>query len=103
MNPQRRAELRSIAYHRAIAGRLSPEIVAAARERVRRRLADREGHREHLEIWAQLLDGPTDALAARLVADDETMRAVRQSTPFAGVLGARERWALWRDPEGTGS
>jgi hypothetical protein len=30
-----------------------------------------------------------------IVEDTEEMRALRQNNPFAGVLEARERWAIY--------
>jgi hypothetical protein len=92
----RLAELRSLAYHRAIAGRLAGEIVARALATLDR--ADKTGTTDprYVAAWRELLTGPLPTLAAALVADDETMRGLRQTTPFAGVLDARERWAIWR-------
>lgn len=46
--------------------------------------------------WLALLDESDAVLTERLVADDETMREMRQSTPFTFVVSPRERWALWR-------
>lgn len=46
--------------------------------------------------WLALLAEPISVLAERLVADDETMRDMRQSTPFTFVVSPRERWVIWR-------
>jgi hypothetical protein len=37
-----------------------------------------------------------EAIAAFLADRGETARELRQSSPFAGALSARERWAIWR-------
>jgi hypothetical protein len=98
MDGHRTAELRSLAYHRAIADRIreEPRIVATATSRVTKWRATGEVHRSYAEQWAALLALPVAELAAALVEDSERMRALRQVSPFAGVLDARTRWKLWR-------
>jgi len=94
----RLAELRSIAYHQALAGRMAgdPQLVERARARVTQWLA--EGRAPYYaRRWAELLSGPLDRLRELLVADTEDARALRQSTPFAGELDPRERWRIWRE------
>lgn len=41
--------------------------------------------------------GPLDDLIAFMVSNDPVAMDFRQASPFAGALGARERWQLWRD------
>jgi hypothetical protein len=98
MDPHRLAEERSIAMHRAVADKIrrDPAIVERARRRVQAWVAERKIHPQYARQWQALLDLPRDQLCERLVANDEAMRALRQSTPFVGVLGARERWAIRR-------
>lgn len=98
MDPHRLAELRSIAYHRRVVELLADGsgATATARERVERWARDGSVHREYVAAWRRLLDLPPAALAEALVGDDEQGRALRQVSPFAGVLGARERWAIHR-------
>lgn len=50
----------------------------------------------YVERWLALLDGPLPTLLAKLVEDSEDARALRQSSPFAGVLDAHERRAIHR-------
>ena len=38
---------------------------------------------------------PLDDLLHRLDQDTEQMRAMRQTSPFAGVLTPKERWAIY--------
>ncbi|MEO1302778.1 MAG: hypothetical protein AAFV36_06295 [Myxococcota bacterium] len=99
-NPQRRAELRSLAYHREVARRLAhdPSILERARRKAH------EWHRmwptaskPYAQHWLALLDGPRDQLEHVLTSDDSESISLRQTTPFAGVLGARERWRIWRE------
>src|SRR4051812_27215367 len=101
MDPHRRAELRSLAYHRAIAARLAaePAILERARSRVRTWLQTGAVHPRYCAVWDGVLASPLDELKTALVAETEAMTAARQSTPFAGALSARERWTLWRSIE----
>ncbi|MCL2724505.1 MAG: hypothetical protein FWD69_08720 [Polyangiaceae bacterium] len=84
--------------HRAIAERLraEPWILERARKRVREWGERGDVHPAYVAAWAiVLLEAPED-VAALLVDESERARALRQVTPFAGVLDARERWRLWR-------
>ncbi len=99
MDLHRLAEERSLALHAAIETRLrkDPALIGRARERVRGWLSDGSVHRFYAERWRALLDGPDTLLFATLASTDEEDRALRQVTPFAGVVPAKERWAIWRD------
>ena len=44
--------------------------------------------------WESLLEGPLDQVVRMLVEDSVEARALRQSSPFAGALTARERTAV---------
>jgi len=94
----RTAERRSIAMHAEIASRLDDAMVARARGRVDGWLRDGGPvPATAATAWRVLLDGPRDILADALVRDDETMRDLRQNTPFAGALAPRERWRIIRE------
>lgn len=99
MDLHRLAEERSIAFHRAIADRLAdhPEILERARSRVREWIARGEPHPIYARAWDAILALPLPELSERLVDPSEQARALRQVTPFAGALPARERWAIWRE------
>lgn len=90
----RTAERRSLAYHAAIADRLDDAAVAEARTRLRRWRDERRIHPRYADAWQELLDGPRDRLRDALRSDDEHAAALRQSSPFAGMLDERERRAL---------
>jgi hypothetical protein len=98
MDGHRTAERRSLAYHRAIAERIDgdPAVVDRARQRVAGWAASGAVHPRWQAAWASLLARPHAEICARLVATSEEMIAMRQASPFAGVLDARTRWALWR-------
>jgi hypothetical protein len=99
MNPHRLAEERSLAFHRAVAARVlaDPSLLVRARERVRGWLASGDVHPDYAAAWAEILDQPVTELVQLLVSGSESARALRQSTPFAGFLPPRERWAIWRE------
>jgi hypothetical protein len=90
----RTAELRGLAYGRAIANRLDNTIVADALVQLHRWREEGRIHPRYADRWAELLTGPRAQLLQALRADDEHAAALRQSSPFAGVLDERERRAL---------
>jgi hypothetical protein len=102
LDGHRTAELRSLAYHRRVAEKLrtDPSLIRRAREGLEGRLKQlgADSVRAHYARgWHRLLSGPLDELIAFMISDDSVSRDFRQSSPFAGALGARERWRLWRD------
>ena len=98
MDPHRLAEQRSLAYHRAIVEHLrsDPAVLTGARERVRGWL-EQGTSLYYARKWHGLLFGPLDALLAVLVDESDDARALRQATPFAGVLDPRVRWRIWAE------
>jgi hypothetical protein len=102
LDGHRTAELRSLAYHRRVAEKLrnDPSLIQRAKERQEARLKQvgsdsPQGH--YARGWLRLISGPVDDLIAFMVSDDPVATDFRQASPFAGALGARERWQLWRD------
>jgi hypothetical protein len=93
------AEARSLAIHRLVAERLreDPGLVEPARVRVAAWLADGSVHRAYAEAWRGLLSGPLARLLEVLVDPGEGARALRQCSPFAGVIDPRTRWRIWRE------
>ncbi|MBY0276487.1 hypothetical protein K2Z84_14175 [Candidatus Binatia bacterium] len=98
MEPHRLAEPRSLAYHRLVADRLGaePAILARARARVAEWLRQTPPPYYALQ-WAERLAGTLPALRRFLVDPGAHATELRQSTPFAGAIDARERWLLWRE------
>ena len=99
MSSHRLAEERSLALHRAIADRVrdDPTILERARERVARWLETGHVARYWAEEWHAVLARSTDEICAWLVDGSDHARAMRQVTPFAGVIDARTRWRIWRE------
>lgn len=97
--PLTREDRRSLALHRAIAQRLSehPEQVLARARKNLSRMRERHGpSNQLLREWRVLLDRPLPALLPLLVDPSPWARELRHVTPFAGVLSARERAAVYR-------
>lgn len=44
--------------------------------------------------WRQILERPLEQVCDLLSSDSEEARRLRQNSPFAGVLSAREVWEL---------
>jgi hypothetical protein len=99
MDPHRLAEERSVAYHRAIAQRLTqePEVLENARRRVESWLTPGKAAPFYAKRWAEILARDVTAIAAFLVERSELADELRQSSPFAGALRPRERWQIWRE------
>src|SRR5260370_36361193 len=100
MDLHRLAEERSVAYHWVIAERLGsePELLAAARRRVRGWLASGAAAAPAFAAqWDRVLAGDLTSIKAVLVERSELADELRQSSPFAGALRPRERWQIWRD------
>jgi hypothetical protein len=95
----RLGEERSIAMHRVVAERLLADggVLTAARERVKSWMESGVVHRAYAEAWWHLLSASPAEIAAALVDTGEEARALRQTSPFAGVLDARTRWQIHRE------
>lgn len=91
-------DARSLAYHIAIADRLraDPALIQAATERVAVWRRTGSVAKFYVDRWTQWLALPPKDLTTVLVESSEEADALRQVSPFAGVLSPRERWALWR-------
>jgi hypothetical protein len=95
----RLAEERSLEAHRRVAERVrrDPTLISAARATLRRWVDAGTVAPVYERLWTEALDGPLEALLALLVAETDHARAMRQVSPFAGLLPPRERWSLWRE------
>jgi hypothetical protein len=86
--------MQSLAYHRLVAERLTPALVDEARRRVDR--WERSGRLDPrwAREWRKLLDQPLAQIARTLRSSSPRTRALRQTSPFAGVLTEQERRRL---------
>jgi transcriptional regulator with XRE-family HTH domain len=97
--PLTREERRSLYLHRAIAARLTdnPErVLALARRNLARMCARPQQGTQLVREWDVILDRPLPALLPVLTDPGEWARELRHVTPFAGVLSAAERAAVYR-------
>ena len=94
-----RIDRRSLALHRAIAEKLRarPELLAIARDNLDRWSRSSDRPQPYWDAWREILNRPFDEILALLVEESERMTAMRQMTPFAGVLDPRERWAIYAE------
>ena len=92
-----RVDARSLAMHRAIAAKLiaDPRLLDVARDNIERWSATAGRSQPYLDAWRKLLSSPLLELATIIQEDSELMRAMRQTSPFAGVLSPRERWEIY--------
>jgi len=86
---------------RCVAARLSrqPELLQLAHdnlERWSRRNADAPGLLRCYAEWRAILERPLEEICRVLKSDSEEARRLRQNSPFAGVLSAKEVWGLKR-------
>ena len=100
MNHQRIDE-RSLALHNAVAEKLrsEPALLEIAGENLKRWYEGAGHSRPYLDEWRRLLDLPLEDLLGLMVQESERMTALRQTSPFAGILKPAERWAIYRQFE----
>jgi hypothetical protein len=90
-DPHRRQELRSLAYHRALAPRLSrPRVDEAQRKLARWRREGRVDPR-YAEAWESVFAMPMAEIRKVISTDDAHGRDLRQSSPLGGMLSDPER------------
>jgi hypothetical protein len=92
-----RVDERSLAMHRAVAGKLlaNPALLNKARETLRR-WQDSDGSPTlALAEWEQILRGTAYQVADFLADQSERAIRLRQSSPFAGFLTDTERRTIY--------
>lgn len=90
-------DARSLALHRLVADKIRRDVTLfeIARANVARwRASATPNDRHYLDAWARLLDNGLEQALEAATADSEEAAALRQSSPFAGVLTSRERFAF---------
>jgi hypothetical protein len=92
-----RNDQRSLALHRAIAAKLraNPALLDIARENLERWSEMNSRSQPYFDAWREVLDRPLDEVIDLILDESERMTAMRQTTPFAGVLTPQERWAVY--------
>lgn len=90
-DPHRRQELRSLAYHRALAPRLSRPTVEEAGRKLARWRRDGRIDSHYAESWESVFAMPMIEIRKVIAADDARGRDLRQNSPLAGLLSEPER------------
>jgi hypothetical protein len=92
-----RIERRSLEFHRAVAAKLQeqPERIEIARRNLERWSEIGGRSQPYWDAWRKILDRPLEEVLKLLEEDSEKMIALRQATPFAGVLEPADRWAVY--------
>lgn len=90
-DPHRAPELRSLAYHRAIAPRLRRPVIDEAQRKLRRWKEEGKVDPRHAEAWEEVFATPVAEIRKVIVADDERGLNLRQNSPLAGLLSEPER------------
>lgn len=88
----------NLAYHRAVAAylRVHPDVIHRALANIDR-WERRRGPYPYYDVWRRLLsERSAEEIVTAITADDEHGRALRQSTPFVGILPERDRLRLLR-------
>ena len=94
-----RIDQRSLALHRAIAAKLlrNPGLIAVALDNLERWSRSEGRSQPYWDEWRSILARPLPEVLALLEDESEHMTAMRQATPFAGVLDPAERWAIYAE------
>jgi hypothetical protein len=90
-DPHRAPELRSLAYHRALAPRLRRPMIDAAQRKLRRWKEDGKVDPRYVRAWEDIFAMPMAEIRKAITADDERGRDLRQNSPLAGLLSEPER------------
>ena len=91
-------DLRSRALHLEVGKKLlrKPELMVAARHRLKRMRVTTPYAKAYVERWESLLSGPIERVLQVLGAHDEDAKALRRVSPFAGMLDEKERMSILR-------
>lgn len=87
----RTPERRSLAYHRALAKRLRRPMVDDALHLIWTWRNQGRIDPRYADEWEDVLQGPVTEVRRIISTDDSRGRALRQNSPFAGVLSEPER------------
>ncbi len=92
---------RSLALARAIVARIDADPLRSGLTRARRTCArwtqDPAIRSEYIDRWCAILDRDWPAIRAVLLDTSADGVALRQCSPFAGVLPPTERWRIYRE------
>ena len=90
----RRAEKLGLAYHRAVAGRLTRTKVEEAKYRIYRWVRDGRLDSRYGDMWMEVLSQPIAGIKKAITEESPRGNDLRQNSPFAGTLTTGERQRL---------
>jgi len=92
-----RVDRRSLEMHRAIAEKLRahPELLEIALENLAQSSETMTRSRRYWDAWRKILAKPLPEILDLIVEESEHMTAMRQTSPFAGVLTDAERRVIY--------
>jgi hypothetical protein len=93
----RRAELRSLAYHRVLAKRLRRPMVDEALHLLWKWRDQGKIDHRYAAQWEDVLRRPVTEIRRTIGEDSQTGRDLRQNSPFAGMLGEAERRKIMQE------
>lgn len=97
MHKHQDIDRRSLALHRAVAVKIrkNPSLMQIALDNIARWEARGPGHSQpYLEEWKRIITKGVDFALRLIVEPSEHATALRQSSPFAGVLTEQERMSI---------
>lgn len=94
-----RNDQRSLALHRAIAEKLrsNPALMEIARDNLERWSTAVRHSQPYWDAWREVLRLPFSEILEVMLEEGERMTAMRQASPFAGVLTPQERWGVYEE------
>lgn len=96
-SPHDRARARGLAYHQAVAQRLSGPMVEEARHVLLRWQQQGRIDERYHDSWQRLLERPLPEIRRALTEESQGADDLRQNSPFAGVLSEPERQRIMRE------
>lgn len=87
----RTVERQSLAYHRLVAERLTPELIDQALAQLERWEHEGRIHGKWADEWRRILEEPIEEVRRVLRSDSVRACELRQTSPFIGVLTEQER------------
>jgi hypothetical protein len=90
-DPHRLSELRSLAYHRALAPRLRRPMIDKAERKLARWEDAGQINPRYAAAWREVFGLPMTEIRKAIGADDARGRDLRQNSPLAGMLSEPER------------
>ena len=100
MKTHQEIDERSLAMHRLVAARVEQDptlFVKAKGTLAKWRNAVSASSQPWLDEWERLMERGIEACLAAAVEDSQKAAALRQSSPFSGVLSNQERFAFLRE------